>query len=88
LPIHPSFWTAFELDARRADAIVQKNFFHYRMFYATTSFRHLPVVSAGATSLERVRNLDYPVPMHPRDRVDDWRTSEPRLRAMSAKDER
>jgi len=88
LPIHPSFWKDFGLEARRADAIVQKNFFHYRMFYATTSFRHVPVVSAGATSLERVRNLEYPVPMHPRDRVDDWRTNEPRLRAMSAKHER
>jgi microcystin degradation protein MlrC len=87
LPIHPSFWSAFDLDARRADAIVQKNFFHYRMFYATTSFHHIPVVSAGATSLERVRRLDYPVPMHPRDRIADWRSIEPRLRAMSAKDE-
>ena len=55
LPIHPSFWSAVGLSARRADVIVQKNFFHYRMFYLGTSFRHLPVVSAGATSLSRAQ---------------------------------
>ena len=55
LPIHPSFWSAVGLPARRADVIVQKNFFHYRMFYLGTSFRHIPVVSAGATSLVRAR---------------------------------
>ncbi len=55
LPIHPSFWSAIGLTARRADVIVQKNFFHYRMFYRTISMQHLPVVSAGATSLVDVR---------------------------------
>ena len=55
LPIHPSFWREIGLSARKADVIVQKNFFHYRMFYATTSFSHLPVKSAGGTSLDAVR---------------------------------
>lgn len=55
LPIHPSFWSAVGLSARRADVIVQKNFFHYRMFYLSTSFHHIPVVSSGATSLARAR---------------------------------
>ncbi|MCC6521288.1 MAG: M81 family metallopeptidase [Polyangiaceae bacterium] len=80
LPIHPSFWTSFGLAARDADLIVQKNFFHYRMFYATTSFRHLPVVSDGATSLERVRTRSYGLPMHPATELADWRPSDPLLR--------
>jgi microcystin degradation protein MlrC len=80
LPIHPSFWSAVGLEARDADCIVQKNFFHYRMFYATTSFRHIPVVSDGATSLARVRRASYAVPMHPQQRIDDWRPWDPILR--------
>jgi len=80
LPIHPSFWRELDLDPRKADVISQKNFFHYRMFYATTAFRHLPVVSDGATSLRRLRERDYPVPMHPKDQVADWRPSDPVLR--------
>lgn len=55
LPIHPSFWSVVGLSARRADVIVQKNFFHYRMFYLGTSFRHLPVITSGATSLVDAR---------------------------------
>jgi microcystin degradation protein MlrC len=80
LPIHPSFWSALDLSARKADVIVQKNFFHYRMFYATTAPRHLPIVSDGATSLRRLRERDYPVPMHPKDSVSAWRPSDPILR--------
>ena len=80
LPIHPSFWSELGLRARDADLIVQKNFFHYRMFYLATSFQHIPVVSSGATSLERVKNLPHRVPMHPKDRVADWRASDPILR--------
>ncbi len=80
LPIHPSFWAAVGLSARDADVIVQKNFFHYRMFYATTSFEHLPVVSAGATSFDAVRRGEYVVPMVPAADPAGWRASDPVLR--------
>ncbi|MBS2014454.1 MAG: M81 family metallopeptidase [Deltaproteobacteria bacterium] len=73
LPIHPSFWKSVGLSARSADVIVQKNFFHYRLFYATTSFEHVPVVSAGATSLTRIRDRDYDIPMAPKAKLADWR---------------
>ena len=80
LPIHPIFWEALGLSPRQADAIVQKNFFHYRMFYLTTSFRHIPVVSAGATSFQRILAGKYRVPVHPVVKLDDWRPSDPILR--------
>ena len=85
LPIHPRFWGDLGLSHRAADLIVQKNFFHYRMFYLTSSFRHLPVVSqGGATSLDRVRARATRVPTHPGARLDDWRPYDPLLRAGSA----
>jgi microcystin degradation protein MlrC len=80
LPIHPSFWEAVGLRARDARVIVQKNFFHYRMFYATTSFRHLPVVSGGATSFDEVVNAEYVVPMEPATSLSDWRSADPILK--------
>lgn len=80
LPIHPKFWSRLGVAARDADVIVQKNFFHYRMFYVTTSFRHLPVVSDGATSLTRVRTREYLVPTYPGAQISDWRTYDPILR--------
>ena len=89
LPIHPSFWSAVGLSVRDADLVVQKNFFHYRLFHLTSSFRHLPVVSVpwtsatsnvGATSLGRVRDQSYPIPMAPRAALTDWRPFDAVLR--------
>jgi len=83
LPIHPKFWRELGVSPRSADLIVQKNFFHYRIFYLTTSFRHLPVESAGATSLARVRDRDYGSPRYPKADMDDWRPYDEALRAMA-----
>lgn len=80
LPIHPSFWLAVGLKARDAEVIVQKNFFHYRMFYAAISFAHIPVKSDGATSLDAVVREKHLVPVEPVASLDDWRTSDPILR--------
>jgi len=80
LPIHPKFWTALGVNVREADLMVQKNFFHYRMFYVAHSFAHVPVKSDGATSLERVKHRDYRVPVFPSADPDGWRASDPVLR--------
>ena len=83
LPIHPRFWRDVGLNPRKADVIVQKNFFHYMMFYAAISFEHVPVVSDGATSFGRVRERAYKTPTHPGTKVDDWRALDPVLREAS-----
>jgi microcystin degradation protein MlrC len=82
LPIHPKFWRALDLEPRKADVIVQKNFFHYRIFYATTlSLHHIPVESEGATSFRRVRTRTYRVPMYPGADPRSWRDHDAALRA-------
>ncbi|HMR04611.1 MAG TPA: M81 family metallopeptidase [Polyangiaceae bacterium] len=80
LPIHPKFWRQLGLNPRQADLIVQKNFFHYRMFYLTLSFTHIPVQSAGASDFRRLSQRSYAVPVHPVAKVTDWRTHELALR--------
>jgi microcystin degradation protein MlrC len=80
LPIHPKFWRQLGLNPRKADLIVQKNFFHYRMFYLTLSFTHIPVQSAGASDFRRLSQRRYAVPVHPVAQVTDWRTHELALR--------
>jgi microcystin degradation protein MlrC len=82
MPVHPKFWRLVDLSPRRADLIVQKNFFHYRIFHALISFQHIPVVSDGATSLVRVRDMPTAVPTYPGTDLPDWRPSDPVLRAL------
>ena len=50
------------------------------MFYATTSFSHVPVISDGATSLERLRTRAFRVPTFPGTDPGDWRLSDRVLR--------
>lgn len=85
LPIHPKFWRELGLNPRKADLMVTKNFFHYRIFHLTTSFAHLPVESEGATSFRRLRERAYAVPMHPMAKLSDWRETEPVLREAPAR---
>lgn len=85
LPIHPKFWRELGVNPRKADLMVTKNFFHYRIFHLTTSFAHLPVQSEGATNLRRLRERSYAVPTHPATKLSDWRTHEPALRNLSAR---
>jgi len=82
LPIHPRYWRELGVSVRRADLMVQKNFFHYRLFHATTSFRHLPVVSDGATSLRRVAARETLVPSWPAADPEHWREGDRALRAL------
>jgi len=82
LPIHPKFWRELGLSPRRADVIVQKNFFHYRIFYAAMSFRHLPVVTGGATSLLAVKARAEAAALERGLSPVGWRAADPVLRAM------
>lgn len=68
--------------------IVQKALFHYRIFYAASSFRHVGVVSDGASSLRRVRERRYAVPTWPGQDPDDWRPYDPVLRGIEPTAER
>ncbi|MFO0708956.1 MAG: M81 family metallopeptidase [Sandaracinus sp.] len=80
LPIHPSFWASVGLRAREADVIVQKNFFHYRLFYATSAFTHLPVATGGATSFDAVVHDRGIVPTEPATSLTEWRDADPILK--------
>ncbi|MCC6649410.1 MAG: M81 family metallopeptidase [Polyangiaceae bacterium] len=84
LPIHPGFWRELGIDPRRADAMVQKNFFHYRLFHLATSFRHLPVVTDGATNLRRAASAPRRVPSYPSADPVDWRDGDRQFRAARA----
>ncbi|MBM4373807.1 MAG: M81 family metallopeptidase [Deltaproteobacteria bacterium] len=81
LPIHPRFWAELEVDVRAADVMVQKNFFHYRIFHLGYSFEHIPVTTSGATSVRRVLERAQRVPVRPSMTLTDWREGDRALRS-------
>ena len=62
---------------------MQKSFFHYRMFYALVSPRHLPVATPGPSSLDNVRALRPVVPSFPMEDLQYWREGDRRLRGLA-----
>jgi len=80
--LSPRFWRSLGLEARKADVVVQKALFHYRIFYAASSFHHLGVVSDGASNLRRIREREYAVPTWPGSNPDGWRRYDPILRGV------
>jgi microcystin degradation protein MlrC len=78
--IWPRLFHDVELDPWRADAIVQKAFFHYRWFFGLYNRRNIPVDGHGPTRLENVRRVPRATPLIPFDTIDDWRPHDAILR--------
>lgn len=80
--LKPSFWSELDLRPWDADIIVVKNFFPFRLFYAPFARKTVYVRSGGTTDLDAAFALAFDGPIHPRDRVEDWRAIDRRRRGL------
>jgi microcystin degradation protein MlrC len=78
LSVKPSFFSDLGLSPWRADVVVVKNFFPFRMFFLPMARKVIYVKTKGSTDLDAAFELPFDGPVHPRDAVADWR---PRDRA-------
>ena len=81
LAIRPSFYSELGLAPLRADVIAVKNLFPFRLFYLPYARLTLNVRTEGITDFDAAFALPIRGPVHPRDRVDDWRAVDRRRRA-------
>lgn len=71
----PSFFTKLGLNLWKADVIVVKNLFPFRLFYWKYNRQTLYVETEGVTNVD-VFKLNYkhiPRPIYPLDKVESWR---------------
>lgn len=80
--VKPSFWSEMGLRLHRADVIAVKNFFPFRIFYAAYARKTIYVRTGGTTDLDAAYVIPFDGPIHPRDRVDDWRPTDRRRRGV------
>ncbi len=80
LAIRPAFFTNAGLNPWRADVIVVKNFFPFRMFFAAMARLTLYVRTSGVTDFDAAHTLDFAGAIHPRDPVAEWRSADRRRR--------
>jgi len=70
----PSFFTSLGLDLMKADVVVAKNLFPFRIRFLQYNRKTFNVVSAGTTNID-VFQIDYKNitrPIYPLDEVDSW----------------
>jgi microcystin degradation protein MlrC len=71
----PDFFTDLGLNLWKADAVVVKNLFPFRISYMRYNRKTLDVVAPGTTNID-VFSLEYenlPRPIYPLDDMDTWR---------------
>ena len=83
LVAQPSFYTGLGLDLWKADVVVVKNFFPFRLFFAPYARKTIYVKTSGVTDWDAAAAMPFDGPMHPRDDVADWRDADRRRRAAA-----
>lgn len=81
--VKPAFYTELGLSLWRADAVVVKTLFPFRIFFLPYSRLSLYVKTEGITDFDAAYQLDFADPMHPRDPVYDWRPIDRRRRGLA-----
>jgi microcystin degradation protein MlrC len=76
----PGFYTEMGLSPHRADIVVVKNFFPFRIFYAPYARKTIYVRTGGTTDVDAAYVIPFDGPIHPREKVEDWRPTDARRR--------
>jgi microcystin degradation protein MlrC len=69
----PDFYADVGLDPWKADVVMVKNFFPFLLFFLPMNRKTIFVRTRGVTDFDAAFGLTFDGPVHPRDRVEDWR---------------
>jgi microcystin degradation protein MlrC len=81
--LKPSFWTDAGLSPWKADVIVVKSLFHFRIYHAHIARKYVGVRCGGTTDFDAFRTIDFHEPVYPVDSVVDWRPADRRRRGLA-----
>ena len=81
--IYPSFFGGLGLPLRKADIIVVKSFFHFRIAHVPWVRKHIGIKTRGTTDIDLYETIQHDAPIHPRDQVSDWRATDAMRRKAS-----
>lgn len=87
LPMKPSFYEDLGLSTFKADVVVVKNFFHFRLYFLAKSRKSLYIKTKGITDLDRVFHVETQYPYYPKDDISDWREIDRQKRGITEEKE-
>ncbi len=86
--LKPSFWTDAGLSPWKADVIVVKSLFHFRIYHAHIARKYVGVRCGGTTDFDAFRSVDFREAVHPIAPVRDWRPADRRRRGAEGSAQR
>ena len=85
LVMKPSFYTQMGLDPWKADIVVVKSLFPFRLFFAPMNRHTIYARTEGITDFDAaIREIPWQTPLFPRDVIEDWRPEDRRRRGIAA----
>lgn len=87
MPMKPAFYEDVNLNVSKADIVIVKNFFHFRIYFLLKSLKSLYVKTQGITDLDRCLNIKTNYPVYPKDQIDDWKTIDKKKRGINENSE-
>lgn len=84
MAMKPSFYSEVGLPPLKADVVVVKSFFPFRLFFGLHNRKTLYCRTSGVTDFDAAKGLDLVGDLHPFQTVDDWRPADRRRRGLDA----
>jgi microcystin degradation protein MlrC len=76
LAMQPSFYAGLGLNPWKADVVVVKSLFPFRLYFLAHNRKTIYVKTRGSTDFDAPLRTRYRLPVHPVDEVADWRPAD------------
>lgn len=82
LPMKPAFYEDLGLNTFKADIVVVKNFFHFRLYFLAKSRKSMYIKTKGITDLNKILEVESNYPFYPKDDIKDWKEIDKQKRGI------
>jgi len=83
MAMKPAFYGDLGLDPWRADMVVVKSMFPFRLYFLGHNRKTIYARTKGVTDFDAMHQVDFNDPVHPRDPVELWRPTDRRRRGVA-----
>jgi len=82
MAMKPDFYKDMGLDPWRADMVVVKSMFPFRLYFAGLNRKTIYAKTRGVTDFDTAMQVQFNDPVYPRDEVAEWRPTDRRRRGL------
>jgi microcystin degradation protein MlrC len=81
-PLKPAFYEDLGLNIFKADIVIVKNFFHFKIYYFLKSRKSLYVKTSGITDFDIIKNIKTKYPCYPISNIENWKEIDKKIRRI------